>query len=122
GIGNDIINVGGRATITGGEGADTFQLANPALPVTITDFNAAEGDTIDYSGFFGYLQNYDGSNPFGSSGYLHFEQSGADVVLKFDTDGAAGAGSATTALTLLDTDLADITAASLTPNFDPAII
>jgi Ca2+-binding RTX toxin-like protein len=50
GAGNDTINSGsGFDTVTGGRGADTFVFDSHTQYVTITDFNAAEGDRIVFS-------------------------------------------------------------------------
>jgi Ca2+-binding RTX toxin-like protein len=47
GAGNDVIIGGaGADTITGGKGADTFIIQAHSQYDVITDFNAAEGDTI----------------------------------------------------------------------------
>jgi Ca2+-binding RTX toxin-like protein len=50
--GNDIFRGGaGNDTLTGGSGADTFVFAPGDNADTITDFSAAQGDTIDLTGF-----------------------------------------------------------------------
>ena len=53
GAGNDtIVSGSGVDTVTGGHGADTFVFNSSTQYVTITDFNAAEGDHIllDFGG------------------------------------------------------------------------
>jgi Ca2+-binding RTX toxin-like protein len=50
GAGNDVIDGGaGTDYLTGGKGADTFVFHDHSQYDIITDFNAAEGDTIVFS-------------------------------------------------------------------------
>ncbi|WP_306395562.1 DUF4214 domain-containing protein [Telluria beijingensis] len=90
---------------TGGAGADLFQFMATGLNVTITDFGA--GDRIDLSALLpaGLV-----GNPFGAAGYLHAYQSGSDVHLTLDRDGAAGSGDQ---VPLLVAVLANVSLASL---------
>ena len=56
GNGNDTLNgLGGNDTLAGGGGADTFDYADGGGADTITDFNRAQGDTIDVRGVSGIL-------------------------------------------------------------------
>jgi hypothetical protein len=82
-----------RTTVTasGGNGADTFQFSNNNFfsgpyTLTIADFDAAGGDKLD---LLALLPADLGANPFGTAGFLKAEQSGSDVKLYFDSDGAA---------------------------------
>ena len=50
GAGNDVIDGGaGTDYLTGGKGADTFVFHDHSQYDIITDFNAAEGDTIVFT-------------------------------------------------------------------------
>lgn len=92
GDGNDEISSflapGRNATIvvSGGAGVDLFRpgvVGNSLFPLIVTDFAAGGGgDLIDLS-----LTGRD--NPLGT-GFARFIQRGADAVLQFDVDGAAG--------------------------------
>jgi Ca2+-binding RTX toxin-like protein len=118
GSGNDTITVGAASTLTGGADTDTFVLAasyayslsslTPAI--VITDFVAgAAGDRLDLVQWLNSpnTTGYDGSNPFGSSGYLRLRQEGADTIVGWDSNGG---GDSFTALFLLQ----GVTAADLT--------
>jgi Ca2+-binding RTX toxin-like protein len=100
GDGKDLITIqsDGMATFTvsGGKGADIFQLfmnrtyadagdRHGMASVTVTDFSVADGDRID---LLGLLPADISVNPFGHAGYLKAEQVGNDVALYVDADGA----------------------------------
>ncbi|MBM6582484.1 hypothetical protein ILT44_19960, partial [Microvirga sp. BT689] len=127
GAGNDMfsgVSFGtGADTLTGGEGQDIYYL-NPGfwevggtyVADTITDFaSGASGDRIDLTSTLSNLSGYTwGDNPF-TTGYLRFEQRGADSVLQMDQDGA-GADNGWIDLLVLK----NVTADSLTvDNFMP---
>jgi hypothetical protein len=143
GDGADEIGLGGvlQATLTGGAGVDTFKLLAQqyqtvingpkviktdsapvtvsAEPLLITDFAAGSGgDILDYSDLLkNGATNYDGSNPF-STKYLTLVQSGADTLLKFDSDGSAGAtASAITVVILKNATATTLVNANFNPNF-----
>ncbi|WP_143045206.1 calcium-binding protein [Acinetobacter sp. LCT-H3] len=88
--GNDIIIGGaGNDTITGGTGADKviFNLLDASDNTggngqdTWTDFNLAEGDTIDISGLLA------DQNITDISKFVFVEQSNGNTIVKFDLDG-----------------------------------
>lgn len=90
GAGNDIIIGGaGNDTITGGTGADKviFNLLDASDNTggngqdTWTDFNLAEGDTIDISGLLA------DQNITDISKFVFVEQSNGNTIVKFDLDG-----------------------------------
>ncbi|WP_342116889.1 type I secretion C-terminal target domain-containing protein [Pseudoduganella sp. OTU4001] len=97
GEGNDHFTFGtsnytsAAATIaaTGGAGRDTYAFTAASLSkITITDFaTGAGGDLLEVMTMFSYGFK---QNPFGSGGYLRIKQDGADTLLQFDQDGAAG--------------------------------
>lgn len=73
--------------VSGGSGSDRFQFASGThlQRNVISDFEAGiGGDQFDLP----YVEA--SVNPFGSAGYLRLVQSGADTLLQFDLDGAAG--------------------------------
>jgi Ca2+-binding RTX toxin-like protein len=118
GSGNDTIFVGAASTLTGGSDSDTFVLAasygaatgNLTPAIVITDFVAgAAGDKLDLMPWLNSPNTigYDGSNPFGSTGYLRLRQVGADTIVDWDSDGIGANGF--TALFLLQ----GVTAANL---------
>lgn len=82
---------GNVVTANGGQGRDSYLFAQSfAGRLDITDFRAgAGGDLIDLTGLSGTWAQQ-GINPFGASGFLRAVQQGADTVLEFDLDGAAG--------------------------------
>lgn len=94
GDGDDIIvGGGGGDRLTGDAGADTFYYmpAQPGgTPDIITDFKTgAGGDAVDVSALL-YMKGYRGTNAVGQ-GYITITQAGADTLISYDPDGAAGA-------------------------------
>jgi Ca2+-binding RTX toxin-like protein len=73
---------------TGGTGRDTFQLSGLPSSYTVTDFEAGPGG--DRIGLYFTPNLNDPKNPFGEAGYFRLVQDGADTVLEYDRDGAAG--------------------------------
>ncbi len=117
GVGNDFLfGDDGDDTIIGGTGADfmeggagqdtfVFQFSSEFSTDLITDFEAGEnGDVLDFSAFFDTV-DYAGSTPV-ADGYLSFEQSGADTIVRIDEDG--GGDSFSLSLTLRDVTATDI--------------
>lgn len=97
---------GGTDTLTGGNGADTFIYADGGGNDTVTDFNRAEGDTIDVSGVsviatFADVQsratvsggntviNFGGGNTLTLTGVTSIQQS--DFVFRTVINGLSGA-------------------------------
>ncbi|MDC8774566.1 putative Ig domain-containing protein, partial [Roseateles albus] len=103
-------------TFQGSNGTSTTIKADPTV---ITDFAAGPGmDVLDYSDLLrnGAL-SYDGSNPF-TSGFLKLTQSGADAILSFDADGAAGLQQAPTVVAVLKgLNITSLVAGNFNPNF-----
>ena len=93
GDGNDTIAAAEGSTLGGGAGQDSFALPSgfAAAEITIGDFTpGAAGDRLDFSELLAYgCAGYDGSNPFGTSGWLQLRQDGADTVIDLDADGGA---------------------------------
>ena len=98
-----IIGGGGVDRLTGGAGHDTFYYHPSELPGvqaveggtvssirdTITDFQTgAGGDVVDVSALL-HAAGSAGTNAVGD-GYVRIAASGADTVISFDPDGAAG--------------------------------
>jgi Ca2+-binding RTX toxin-like protein len=115
GDGDDVIRTefwrGTTVTASGGQGADRFDIRTPGGAggeLTILDFNAQQGDTIDLTQMLG--ENYSG-NPFGPVGRLRLVQQGDDTLLQHDSDGAAGAAAGFVTLARL----ANVLATSLGP-------
>jgi hypothetical protein len=77
GAGDDTFHLGrGGDWVAGGAGADTFAYA--AIPWAgggITDFNAAQGDTVDVTGLLANA-SFTGPDPF-AAGYLKFTADGS---------------------------------------------
>jgi VCBS repeat-containing protein len=130
GDGNDSIRLNGRSfasTITTGSGSDTIEIAHAdqgTAAIIVTDFTpGAGGDMFRLSGDDGallsLLSGWDGSNPFGSSGFLRLQQSGADTLLQWDPDGTAGGSNWETLAVFQNTDADDFTDANFVPGYDP---
>ncbi|WP_095131000.1 VCBS domain-containing protein [Pseudomonas sp. Irchel s3h14] len=88
GDGNDILaGRGGEDTLSGGAGADMFAYLNVAEGGdTILDYNFAEGDALDLSAL---LSANFVSGVSQASDFVQLAQSGSDVTVKVDADGAA---------------------------------
>ncbi|WPN59446.1 VCBS domain-containing protein [Pseudomonas sp. P9_31] len=87
GDGNDIIvGRGGEDTLSGGAGADVFAYLNVNEGGDhILDYNFAEGDTIDLSAL---LKANFVSGTSQVSDFVQVVQTGSDLTVKVDTDGA----------------------------------
>ncbi|PPK39550.1 hypothetical protein CD175_08675 [Pseudomonas laurylsulfatiphila] len=127
GAGDDLIQTfmssyGNRTlTATGGAGIDTYKLVSGGATANykVTDFAAGVGgDRLDVSALLDYSaadgRGYQGGNPMGAEqGYLRLLQSGADTLLQYDEDGAAGtAYTWHTAVTLQNVLASTLTAAN----------
>ncbi|WLI11224.1 MULTISPECIES: VCBS domain-containing protein [Pseudomonas] len=88
GDGNDILaGRGGEDTLSGGAGADMFAYLNEAEGGdTILDYNFAEGDALDLSAL---LSANFVSGISQASDFVQLAQSGSDITVKVDADGAA---------------------------------
>jgi len=129
GDGNDTLNLNvvyGSATMTLGGGQDHVILGAgygdyaAFLTTEITDFVAGDsGDVLELSAYLRrHAPDWNGSDPVGS-GYLRFVQSGADVRVDVDRDGATGRNSGfNEVLTLRNVDAATLTAHNLN-GFEP---
>ncbi len=132
GAGNDRLEAM-TGTLTGGTGADRFApngltyawYSYTVAAVTITDFNAAQGDTIDLSKTLPYLYNFAGGT-MPLARYFQIVQDGADTLLKVDIDPFnEGAFSVTdtgylTLARLQNVTAGSLTAASFIGGLDPA--
>jgi Ca2+-binding RTX toxin-like protein len=101
-------------TITGGNGADTYKMSSSyhAVNFKVADFVAGDGpqaDRIDLTA----MQFSAAGNPFDPAfGFFKLVQAGADVLLQYDRDGAAGSYyGAQTIMTL-----SNVSAGALTSN------
>jgi hypothetical protein len=86
--GNDnLYGNGGNDTLTGGTGADTFHFAGAGAGTvdTVTDYSAAEGDSIE----LGRLIDLKVAAAH-LSDYVRFTVSGSDLIVQADTDGTGG--------------------------------
>nr|WP_256580767.1 cadherin domain-containing protein [Pseudomonas sp. QTF5] len=88
GDGNDILaGRGGEDTLSGGTGADVFAYLNEAEGGdTILDYNFAEGDSLDLSAL---LSANFVSGISQASDFVQLAQSGSDITVQVDADGAA---------------------------------
>ncbi|WP_095051635.1 VCBS domain-containing protein [Pseudomonas sp. Irchel s3b2] len=86
--GNDILaGRGGEDTLSGGAGADVFAYLNEAEGGdTILDYNFAEGDSLDLSAL---LSANFVSGISQASDFVQLAQSGSDITVQVDADGAA---------------------------------
>ncbi|WP_267874090.1 DUF4214 domain-containing protein [Massilia soli] len=103
--------------IVGGGGNDTFGFRSSfsGATVVIQDFHA--GDQIDLTSL---LPINAAGDPFGSGGWFVASQVGADSVIHFDQDGAAGTTHAPVpAIVLHSVSLSELTAAEFVGGFDP---
>ena len=81
---------------------------------TVTDFaTGAGGDRVELTQILNILSGYDGSNPFGSSGFLRLVQDGADTLLQGDQNG--GGNSFTTLFRFQNTTATSFTSDNFTP-------
>ncbi|MGQ3892588.1 beta strand repeat-containing protein [Legionella sp. CNM-4043-24] len=118
---NNIISGGaGDDTLTGGAGSDTFDYNALTDRGTgneiISGFTVgAGGDRLDLHDLLTTFSGYNGSNAF-SAGYVSFQASGGNTIVRVDADGSAGAGAAVTLVTLSNvTLLATDTSNLITP-------
>jgi Ca2+-binding RTX toxin-like protein len=88
GDGDDIlVGRGGQDVLSGGAGSDVFAYLNLGDGVDrILDYNAAEGDRLDLSALL--------DSSFGAAGsrvedFVQLTQSGSDIAVQVDADGAA---------------------------------
>jgi Ca2+-binding RTX toxin-like protein len=88
GDGNDILaGRGGEDTLSGGAGADVFAYLNPNEGGdTILDYNFAEGDALDLSAL---LKANFVSGSSQASDFVQLVQTGSDITVQVDADGAA---------------------------------
>ncbi|MBD2231378.1 calcium-binding protein [Phormidium tenue] len=117
GPGNDVLDGGGDTNVlVGGTGADIFRLNTPGAynpapgtttpPDTVIDFNAAEGDLLDFS-LIAAQSLFAGQDLLD---FLNFVQVGADTHVLVNTP----LGQATTEAILLGVEADTITPANLT--------
>jgi len=101
---------GGAAedTMAGGAGSDTFVYTDVSEKGdTITDFATnGEVDALDLSQLIANL-GYASDDAF-SAGIVRLTQSGADTLVQIDTDGAGGANSPQTLVTLQNVTVGDV--------------
>ncbi len=104
GSGDDVIDSSG-GVISGGGGRDVFSLSTYRTSV-VTDFQAGDGgDKLDLR--YALLDIY----TTGERGvdFLKFEQSGADVLIRYDRDGSSSYYSMATVITLKNVQLSSLT-------------
>ena len=116
------------AHVTGGAGADSYKFYDGvnAGNVTILDFMAgAGGDKLDLATLLDYSakdgRGYTGGNPMSAAlGYARVVQDGANTVLQYDRDGAAGTAHAfRTVMTLQGASVASLTADNFVGGINP---
>lgn len=129
GAGNDTIThglgggPGAHFRTTGGSGGDLFAFRYnyevPGAAFVLSDFSVADGDRLDLRALTPFVAA--DISPFGSAGYLRVAQSGADTVISYDPDGAAGKQHAMAPLlTLKGLALASLDANSIVGYLDPS--
>jgi len=98
----------GEDTMAGGAGSDTFVYADVSeRGDTITDFaTSGQLDALDLSQLIANL-GYAGGDVFGD-GLVQLTQSGADTLVQIDNDGAGGASSPQTLVTLQNVTANDV--------------
>ena len=98
----------GEDTMAGGAGSDTFIYADVSKRGdTITDFaTSGQLDALDLSQLIANL-GYAGGDVFGD-GLVQLTQSGADTLVQIDNDGAGGASSPQTLVTLQNVTANDV--------------
>jgi Ca2+-binding RTX toxin-like protein len=126
GNGNDIIvhndgNYPSSVIVDGGAGTDTYkvQIFKVSSQLTINDFQVgAGGDVLSIVGMLG--DRYNDGNPFGAAGFFRISQSGADTLLDYDRDGAAGKKYGfQTFVTLKNLTLSSLQAVNFTNGLNP---
>ncbi|SFV17092.1 type I secretion C-terminal target domain-containing protein [Pseudoduganella namucuonensis] len=131
GDGNDVIQFRGSnrtgintsINATGGAGTDTYQFAALQMTVVISDFVAGNGgDVLDVVALMeSSAFRPPSGNPFGALGYLRLQQSGADALVQYDRDGAAGSSySYANMLTLRGVTATNLTVANFTQGISPS--
>ncbi|WP_374762181.1 calcium-binding protein [Massilia scottii] len=130
GDGNDFFQIS-RApstvsvTASGGSGQDIYYMWMNGRPestpkTTVTDFSTGAESDVLHLNLEDTPWNYTG-NPFGADGYLRLEQRGADTVMRYDADGAAGSKYAMVdVLTLRNVTATSMTSAHFKQGYDPA--
>ncbi|KQN74682.1 calcium-binding protein [Sphingomonas sp. Leaf62] len=99
-------------TITTGAGRDTIVLqpyTSIGTAPVITDFQTGDaGDIFELSEYVARTTiNWDGSNPFGSAGFLRLVQAGTTVLLEADRDGPNGSMSSFVTLVRFENSLVE---------------
>jgi len=114
------------STITTGSGSDVIEIPyadQGTAVITVTDFTTGGGGDRfrllgDEGALLGLLSGWDGSsNPFGE--FLRLQQSGSDVLLQWDQDGATGGENWETLVLFQNTTTGDFTDANFEPGYDP---
>ncbi|KZD20585.1 DUF5801 repeats-in-toxin domain-containing protein [Tardiphaga robiniae] len=92
GIGNDTLTGGiGNDTLTGGLGADRFVFAEAGSSNrdTILDFSNSQGDVLDFSALLGAGTGA-AANGSNINDYVKLTQSGSNILVQVDVNGATG--------------------------------
>jgi Ca2+-binding RTX toxin-like protein len=112
----------GDASVTGGNGQDTYAFTNESLAghLIINDFKSgANGDVLSLETLLS-TYSYDGGNPFGPVGLLKIEQNGNDTIITYDQDGVAGSKyNAYPLITLKNLKANTLTMANFTAGINP---
>jgi Ca2+-binding RTX toxin-like protein len=126
GAGDDVIEIASYgvtgsagAIVTGGAGSDTFGGQGSFAPFTssyyvVTDFKVGVGgDRIGGQALLSYEADHFKGNPWApASGFVRLLQSGADTLVQFDQDGAAGAKKFITAILLQNVNASQLVQAN----------